>query len=240
MTKPQVLQVMLAPFGFLYSNLIIAERTIVVDTGLPESGKAILQKLERAAVAPKDVSLILLTHYHPDHVGSTLELSQRLQAPVAIHGLDAENLQNGTVVPSQPTGWEGQVMRQTPMYKNSVMPRIKPEILLTDGFDLSPYGVAGKVVHTPGHTPGHSSVMLEGGQVVAGDAIAGNLFFHGEPSHPPFHDDLPTALQSIEKLLLLQPSRFYVGHRGPLEAAKVRAWLDQAYAASRRALGGVR
>jgi hydroxyacylglutathione hydrolase len=236
MTEPQVLPVMLAPFGFLYAHLIIAERTIVVDTGLPQSGRVILQKLERAGIAPKDVSLILLTHYHPDHVGSTLELSQHLQAPVAIHSLDADNLQNGTVVPSQPTGLEGKLMRQTPMYKNSYMPRLKPDILLTDGYDLTSHGVAGKVVHTPGHTPGHSSVMLNSGEVIAGDALAGNFFFHGEPSHPAFHDDLPTALKSVEALLSLQPTRFYVGHRGPLEAAKVRGWLDRAYTSLRRGL----
>jgi hydroxyacylglutathione hydrolase len=209
----------------------------VVDTGLPHSGRVIVQELERAGIAPKDVSMILLTHHHPDHVGSTLELRQRLQAPTAIHGLDAENLQNGTVVPSQPTGWDARVMRQTPMYKNPVMSRIEPDLLLTDGFDLSSYGLAGKVVHTPGHTPGHSSVMLESGEVIAGDAIAGNLFFHGQPSHPPFHDDLPSALKSIEVLLSLQPSRFYVGHRGPLETARVRRWLDRTSPRSRRELG---
>ncbi len=228
MTKPQVLPVMLTPLGFLYAYLVIAERTIVVDTGLPESGKVILQKLERAGIAPKDVSLILLTHHHPDHVGSTRELSEHLQAPVAIHSLDADNLQSGAVGSSRPIGWQGKLMAQTPMYKNAYMPRIRPDLLLTDGYDLTPYGVAGKVVHTPGHTPGHSSVVLSSGEVVAGDALSGNLLFHTQPSHPPFHDDLPTALKSVEALLSLQPTRFYVGHGGPFETAKVRQWLDRA------------
>src|SRR5258708_6095875 len=66
----------------------------LVDTGTRGSGRAILRAIARLGYAPADLAAIVLTHYHPDHVGALPELLAAL-APsphVAIHDAEAPYL----------------------------------------------------------------------------------------------------------------------------------------------------
>jgi glyoxylase-like metal-dependent hydrolase (beta-lactamase superfamily II) len=69
--------------------LIQGDRAILVDTGSPKDGGKILAALAKHDVQENDLSLILLTHGHSDHCGSTRQLKEATSAPVAIHPSDA-------------------------------------------------------------------------------------------------------------------------------------------------------
>lgn len=63
----------------------------VVDTGMPGAAKKILEYAsKRMNRDPKDLKTILLTHCHPDHAGSALELKELTGAKIAIHKDDAD------------------------------------------------------------------------------------------------------------------------------------------------------
>jgi len=102
---------------------------------------------------------------------------------------------------------------------------------------LQAFGVDGEVVYTPGHTAGSISVLLSSGEAIAGDLLMGGwlggMFRSGQSGYPYYADDLGQIRASVKKLLDLGATMFFVGHGGPLEAERVRAWLERVRDASR-------
>jgi glyoxylase-like metal-dependent hydrolase (beta-lactamase superfamily II) len=83
-----------------------------------------------------------------------------------------------------------------------------------------------EIIATPGHTPGHISVLdAAGGVLVAGDAINGSDGGVAGPN-PEFTADMDTALRSVAKLATLSFDTVLFGHGQPVEGG-----ADQAVAA---------
>ena len=53
---------------------LVGDRVVIVDTGVGGQARRILERIAEKGHAPGDVSLILLTHGHGDHVGSAAAL----------------------------------------------------------------------------------------------------------------------------------------------------------------------
>ncbi len=206
------------PLTISNAFLIKGARPILVDTGSPDEAGAILVALKREHVEVRDLALIVHTHGHSDHCGSTWELKQISRAPTAIHKSDADMLRRGRNNPVIPTNLTARVIRSL---FSQTFRRLEPDILIANEMDLGPYGVNGRIIFSPGHTAGSISVVLENNEAIAGDLMMGGYlggqFFPGLPGYPYFADDLNTLRASIKKLMGLSVSRVYVGHGGPLE-----------------------
>ncbi|NIN35076.1 MAG: hypothetical protein GTO60_08310, partial [Gammaproteobacteria bacterium] len=48
---------------------------------------------------------------------------------------------------------------------------VNSDILVDDVFDLSEYGISGKIIHTPGHSQGSISIILDNGETLVGDMV---------------------------------------------------------------------
>lgn len=153
--------------GFVHAHLVVTDSGVVlVDTGLPGRSVALARALVDVGRRVGEVSAILLTHRHADHTGGAAELRRRSGARTVAHAADAGSIQGSGTVAS------------TPLQRllAAVLPTAEPvrvdEVLHGDG----PLSVPGfSAVHTPGHTPGHVSFVLDrdGGVLFAGDAAAG-------------------------------------------------------------------
>ena len=231
MSPHRVVTVPILPRGMVHSFILVGERPVVVDTGMPGSAPKILAALAREGFEPNDVSLILITHRHVDHTGSAAALKSATGAPVAVHALDAEWLGRGDGGPRPPTGWGGRLFDLTGLPGQRAEP-CEPDLVLDRDFALESYGVhSGVVLHTPGHTSGSVSALFPNGDVFAGDLVIGGFAFlggiarMGHARKPPFEDDPMMVRQSLVQLLDRGASRFYVGHGGPLTAAAVREYI---------------
>jgi hydroxyacylglutathione hydrolase len=198
--------------------------SVLVDAGLPGAAEPILRRLAEHGVAPEDVRLILLTHGHVDHFGSAAALRERTGAPVAIHALDADAVRQGIHQPDslQPTGWlVGLLTRLPALWTLAVpdhAPAFEPDIVFDSEFRLDKYGVAGRVIPTPGHTPGAISVLLDSGEAIVGDMVMGKLMgLLRRPGPPIVAWDLEQNQESLRHLAALSPRLVYVGHSGPFE-----------------------
>jgi len=171
-------------------------RTILVDSGLgnqfegfPRAGQ-LVRRLEAAGISLGDLTDVVLTHLHMDHIGGLLVdgVKQRLRADLRIH-----------VAASEVAFWKA------PDFSRTVMPSPIPEVLRSTAQRfLQEYGgllqtfeeereVAPGVTarRTGGHTPGHAVVRLaSGGErlTFAGDAIFPVSFDHPEWQNGFEHD----------------------------------------------------
>jgi hydroxyacylglutathione hydrolase len=209
------------------------EKTILVDTAMSGMGDKILAGLAKKGVKEDEIGLILITHVHPDHVGSAAELKKRLGVPVAAPKLEAAWLRRGKT--------EGQPMPARPfgnLLKLMVKPEFpacEPDILLDEGKRLDEYGVEGRVLYTPGHSPGSLTFLLADGQCIAGDLIAGGFVRQNKPDYSFFIDDREETHRSLARVLGESPTRLYFGHGQPADAASVRRRFAGALAQVARA-----
>jgi glyoxylase-like metal-dependent hydrolase (beta-lactamase superfamily II) len=212
--------------------ILTGERVVLVDTGGPGEELKISQALGRLGYHPEQVSLILHTHGHSDHAGSTQALQKRWSVPAAVHQADLEMVRQGRNRTLNPTRWTARLIRGM---VDAPFPAFEPEVVFEEEFDLAPYGVVGKVVMAPGHTAGSILVDLEEGNVIAGDLLMGGSlggqFFPRVPRLHYFAEDCQALASSLAKLARLQAQSVYVGHGGPLDGAAVRRFISR-YAAA--------
>ncbi|WP_053705906.1 MBL fold metallo-hydrolase [Streptomyces sp. WM6373] len=209
--------------------LLLGRRPVIVDAGTPGSGRRIAEQVAAHGVDPADFSLIVVTHGHIDHFGSAAELHRLTGAPVAGHVADLGPFRTGRArEPYLPTGRMGRLMARNKKLHMRVEP-FEPGVLVTGETDLEDFGVAARIMPTPGHTAGSVSVLTSEGDLVAGDLIANSFFglVRGRPANPPFHDDPLLNLASLRRMLDLNPTRLHVGHGTPLEPDRVRRWASR-------------
>jgi len=206
--------------------LLLGRRPVIVDAGMPGSGRKIYDQVVQHGVDPEDIALIVLTHGHVDHFGSATELHRLTGAPIAGHIADLATYRTGRArEPYLPNGPMGRLMNRSRSLHVPVE-RVEPEVLLTGETNLLDYGIAARIMPTPGHTAGSVSVLTDTGDLVAGDLVANSFMglIRGKPANPPFHDDPLRNLASLREMLALKPTRLHVGHGTPLDPDRVRHW----------------
>jgi len=175
-----------APFDSVNSFAIVGEAgdVTLVDCGVKKAPARIVAGLAAIGKAPQDVTRIVLTHVHPDHAGGARRMSKLTGRPVDVHAGDAEHGRNGTVPPSDPSTRLGRLFNRRVGVAYAPF-EVGQE--LADGQVLEAAGGL-RVVHTPGHSPGHVSLLHEPtGVLVTGDAIF-NVFGLRWPLRPLCND----------------------------------------------------
>lgn len=139
----------------------------LVDTGLKGAPKRLAASLSEIGKRPADVSRIVLTHAHPDHVGGAGTMRQRTGSPVHIHDEDAGYLRRGRRPPPDPA----QPLARVFAFVSSSLPSCPVDETFAEG-DVLPVAGGLRVLHTPGHSPGHCSFLHQrSGVLITGDAL---------------------------------------------------------------------
>jgi glyoxylase-like metal-dependent hydrolase (beta-lactamase superfamily II) len=213
---------MIGPLSGANAYLIAGESLILIDSGPPYSGPRVLHYIERLGRDPRELKLIVLTHSHVDHTGGAQWLRSRTGALVLAHRDEAHRAANGR--PFVLPGGAGPI---DPIVRLSRwMLRAGPVLLdgtVTEGQVLT--GAPGpKIVHTPGHSPGHVCLYMEESKVLfAGDVVSG---YSGRLSRPfPMPGTDPAELEaSLRRLADLDIALLCCAHGRPVvdPAAQLR------------------
>ena len=222
-------QIHTVTIGAFNRYLIGDSSWMLLDTGIPGSKGMVLRALQRLGVEPQQVRLILLTHGHVDHAGAASALRELTGATLAIHEQDRKLVETGRVVApkmwnptarviARPVEWIASLMRFTPVPVDLV--------IRDDGLRLDEFGVRGRVVHTPGHTSGSVSLVLDSGEAFVGDLGAAVRGPRRKAGIPPAGNDRQQILESWKRLFQLGVTRIYPGHGPDFSAAEMREALE--------------
>lgn len=164
---------------------------LIIDPGA--EGARLIKFIEQEKIC---INYIINTHGHPDHIGANRQIKEYTNAPILIHQYDAPMLTRS-----------GSVLSLIFPLESSSPPA---DTFIKDGDLIECAGIKLKVLHTPGHTPGGISLLID-------DSIfTGDTLFSGSVGR----FDLPggseeVLLNSIKKILSLDKNLIiYPGH-GP-------------------------
>ncbi len=185
---------------------------IMVDAGWPGNEKVILDALKR--IGRNDLRLIFITHAHYDHYGSAMAIREATGAPVAVHVADAKAMAHGKTHLGTPRGWGKFGQYVMPLAEKFWPPKpAQADILVEDGFRLDEFGLDAVVMHTPGHTPGSCSLVVQNKLVFVGDLMVSRPFPSPQRFYAHNWDQIPG---SVERVLALDPVWVFPGHGKPL------------------------
>ena len=97
-----------------------------------------------------------------------------------------------------------------------------PTVTLSHGDRLDEFGLAATVMHTPGHTDGCISVLLDDGSAIVGDLVTGPEHRESRPTPPTMADDLGEVRESWQILLDAGAQTIYPAHGRPFPASALR------------------
>jgi glyoxylase-like metal-dependent hydrolase (beta-lactamase superfamily II) len=163
----------------------------------------------------KDVRLVALTHCHPDHQGSAKAVCNTFGVSLACHEADAPAAEGRA--PMVPRNWIVQLA--VSLWAGPPCPVGQ---LLHEGDEVGGF----RVVHTPGHTPGHIVFFRERDRVaIAGDVLANVHFVTGRVAlrEPPpwLCADPADNRRSARRLAELRPEVVCFGHGPALRDANL-------------------
>jgi len=186
-------------------NVYLAE-DVLIDAGRRWDRRRVFAEIEG-----RELSLLALTHVHPDHQGVAKDVCEARGIPLACHADDVEAMEGRRPVqeaaPGHPVNMVIRKLWQGPPYE---VGRV-----LNEGDE-----VAGlRVVHAPGHARGEVIFFRDSDRVaICGDVIRNMSYATGRPmlAEPPeiFTYDPAENRRSIRKLAELNPALILPGH-GP-------------------------
>ena len=213
------------PFKCFNAYLITGQKHILVDPGPPGTAGELLEQLSRHRISLSEIGLIVLTHGHPDHFGSASQLKEWTRAPLAVHELDAEYVNFGSLPVLKPVTRLGGMLKSLFFVKSEP---VEPDIILHEGDRLSRYAGKGRVIQTPGHTAGSISILLPDGMCIVGDLLMRGVRA-STPSVPWFAENEAEARDSIQKVVNAGAKTLLAGHGGPFDVKDLAhhfSWLD--------------
>ena len=194
--------------------LLIAEDTLtLIDTCLKDGAPQVLEFIRHIGRSPEEISLIVLTHNHIDHMGGLAEIKKHTNAKVAAHKDDIG-------IREHPPAAGGRYREPLAQIKSklqsvfSVLPE-DVDIILEGGETLNCLDGL-DVIHTPGHTPGSISLYSQKHKMLfSGDLIRKR---RKKLLLPPkmVCSDIDENLESIKKISHYDIEILCFGHGLPL------------------------
>jgi hydroxyacylglutathione hydrolase len=186
------------------------KKSILVDTSPRYMWKTLEKRLNTLDV--NHIDYLILTHTHFDHAENSSRIKEKYTAKVIVHKNEASYLVSGTnIIP------EGTNMI-TRLIVNLLAKRIAPEnsyppcqydLLVDNVFNFIDLDFNALILHTPGHTTGSMSVIIDNEIALVGDTMFG--VFRGSV-FPPYANDIKQMINSWGKLLETGCKVFIPGH----------------------------
>ena len=183
----------------------------LIDTGYGDDNSIESRLAQLKELGDPSFKHIILTHPHGDHLGGAERFKKLTGARILIHHDDADTA-------------------------NSEFEDVRVDDVLDDGDVITVGGTELEMIHTPGHTHGHTCVLNRTTRALfTGDHILGA----GTTAVSPDRGDMARYIDSLRKLQPLEISVLYPGHGSPVDRpqAKIKELLEHRLERERQILG---
>jgi glyoxylase-like metal-dependent hydrolase (beta-lactamase superfamily II) len=193
--------------------IVGGEEAALIDAGAGQGAEMIWKNIMKLGLLPKNLTYLILTHCHVDHIGGAAFFKNKTGCRIVAHEGDQEAIESGD--PSlTAASWYG-----------VTLPLLKVDHVLKGKTAELPLGPSEKItcLHTPGHTPGSISPYMDrqGKRVLFGQDI------HG-PFSRAFGSNISDWHHSMEELKALKADILCEGHFGIYRTPeKVKAYIEQ-------------
>ncbi|MBA4417673.1 MAG: Zn-dependent hydrolase [Syntrophus sp. (in: bacteria)] len=192
------------------SYLLDLGELILIDSGSGMAFDRVVQNIKTLGYKPGDITTVILTHCHFDHLGGAVKFREQFGSRLVMHEYDARIVKAGD-------------QRLTAAFCfNTFLPPFSVDVTLKEDNEVLQVGDFEIVcLHTPGHTPGSISayVDINGTRILFAQDI-------GAPLLEEFDCDPDGWLKSIEKLSALKADILCDGHSGAYQPdSRVRKYL---------------
>jgi len=205
---------------FLLTN---GKQHILIDTSPKSKWEKLVKRLDDLDI--RHIDYLILTHTHFDHAGNAHSIKQKYNSKVIVHREEAAYLTSGdNIVPNGTFAITRTLVR---LFAERILQgcRYEPcqyDILVDSSFDLATFGFNATIIHTPGHTIGSMSVVVDNEVAVVGDAVFGVFPWS---VFPPYATDVKQMIDSWGVLLKTDCSLFLPAHG----SANSRSLLQKDY-----------
>jgi glyoxylase-like metal-dependent hydrolase (beta-lactamase superfamily II) len=171
-------------FAFVY--LIFGDSIHLIDSGVAGAESIIWEYIKKQGREPKEVSTLILTHSHPDHIGAAKSIKNQTGCNIFAHPYEQEWIEDteqqfkNRPVPGFQTLVEGSV-KVDKLIENEEVLKLEKDIIC-------------KIIHTPGHSQGSISLLFEKDKsLFTADALV-------YPGDIPIYEDITKCIELIGTL----------------------------------------
>ncbi len=217
------------PLGIITAYVLRSDGVIAIDAGPQGKGEQFVRGLTHSGIRPSDVQLIVLTHGHWDHVGSARDVKMLTGGKLALHEADRACLEQSLIrLPPGTTRWGKVFIAIERLFLPIItIPAAGVDVILGDEpLHLREYGVPGRILHTPGHSPGSVSILLDSGEAFVGDLAMNGFPLRWRPGLPIAAEDPAAIIDSWHRLLDEGARTIYPAHGKRFSADVMRGAIN--------------
>jgi glyoxylase-like metal-dependent hydrolase (beta-lactamase superfamily II) len=199
---------------FVYSYILLGEEICLIDAGVRETVPQLKDYLKQMGRSPSEISMVPITHAHPDHIGGCLAIKKASSASFCAHPADKSWIED---VEKQ--------YRERPIlnFFELVEGPVPVSRDLREGDTLSwGKGKTLRVLETPGHSLGSISFFLEEeGILFVGDAVPVAWVI-------PIYVDPKASIQSLQKLKRAPGVKYLISSwHEPIPGDQINTTMDE-------------
>lgn len=199
----------------------------LIDAGFPGKEAAVLEALQQLGRPARDLKHLILTHGHPDHIGSAAAIVRETGARTYLHSADIMLAESGGPFrPMTPApGLLRQILCRVIYDHNERLDPVAIDQPIGDG-DLLPIAGGIDVIHAPGHCAGQVALLWRRGRMLFAADTFMNMTGLGDPLG---FEDIDLGRASQRRLASLSYDAVGFGHGKPITrdaTARLRRWTD--------------
>jgi hydroxyacylglutathione hydrolase len=192
---------------FLLSN---GKKNILIDTSVSRLWNKLQKRLKLLSI--NTIDYLILTHSHFDHAANAKRIKEKFNTKVIIQNEEGKYLSNGENILPKGTNFFTQSIvnllgkRMIHLFRHEPC---QPDLLIESRYDLKEFGDNVYLIHTPGHTIGSMSLIVDNEIAIVGDAMFGVFKWS---VFPPYAEDKELMIRSWGKLLETDCLKFIPSH----------------------------
>ena len=167
---------------------------LLIDTDYAGTLQSFFRAVKTAGIDIKNISYILATHYHPDHIGIISEL-QNLGVQLLITDVQKDFVHFADHIFSRENHLHYEPIDEK---KAKIISCAQSRVFLES------LGISGEIIHTPSHSPDSISVILDTGECFTGDL---------EPlDYLEAYNDNPALKTDWDRIMCYHPKKIFYAH----------------------------